>query len=55
MRRRAGDVCQLTDDRRGFMLMTPSCWSMGLAGPIVDPARIADFLLLRLRRHPIML
>ena len=27
----------------------------GLAEPIVDPARIADFLLLRLKRHPIMM
>ncbi len=27
----------------------------GLAEPIVDPARIADFLLLRLTRHPIMM
>ena len=26
MRRRAGDVCQLTDDHGGFMLMTSSCW-----------------------------
>ncbi len=27
----------------------------GLAEPILDPARIADFLLLRLKRHPIMM
>jgi deazaflavin-dependent oxidoreductase (nitroreductase family) len=27
----------------------------GLAEPIVDPARSADFLLLRLKRHPIMM
>ncbi len=27
----------------------------GLAEPIVDPARIADFLQLRLKRHPIMM
>ena len=27
----------------------------GLAEPIVDPARIADFLLLRLKRHPFMM
>ena len=27
----------------------------GLAGPITDPARIADFLELRLRRHPRMI
>ena len=27
----------------------------GLAEPIVDPARIAGFLLLRLKRHPIMM
>ena len=27
----------------------------GLAEPIVDPARIADFLLLRLQRHPFMM
>ena len=27
----------------------------GLAEPVVDPARIADFLLLRLKRHPIMM
>ncbi len=27
----------------------------GLAEPIVDAARIADFLLLRLKRHPIMM
>jgi deazaflavin-dependent oxidoreductase (nitroreductase family) len=27
----------------------------GLAEPISDPARIADFLLLRLKRHPIMM
>ncbi len=27
----------------------------GLAEPITDPARIADFLQLRLRRHPIMM
>jgi deazaflavin-dependent oxidoreductase (nitroreductase family) len=27
----------------------------GLAEPIADPARIADFLLLRLKRHPIMM
>jgi F420H(2)-dependent quinone reductase len=26
----------------------------GLAEPIVDPARIADFLQLRLKRHPVM-
>ena len=27
----------------------------GLAEPIADPARIADFWLLRLKRHPIMM
>ena len=27
----------------------------GLAEPILDPARIADFLLLRLKRHPLMM
>jgi len=27
----------------------------GLAEPIVDSARVADFLLLRLKRHPIMM
>ncbi len=27
----------------------------GLAEPIVDPARIADFLRLRLKRHPLMM
>jgi deazaflavin-dependent oxidoreductase (nitroreductase family) len=27
----------------------------GLAEPVVDPARIADFLQLRIKRHPIMM